>query len=154
MRSPLTAVALAALLCLPTAAAHADESDRHPLVGEPPARVRLINPTDRATAGQPSLQATLEASLTGLPVYDRDQNEVGDVTAVLFAGDGTVDTLLIRMGESSEVAGQDVALPFELVTTTTGSDGKTMIVVATDGDEIAGAARFIGVDEVPPIPGH
>jgi hypothetical protein len=58
------------------------------------------------------------------------------------------------MGESSEVAGQDVALPFELVTTTTGSDGKTMIVVATDGDEIAGAARFIGVDEVPPIPGH
>ncbi len=76
------------------------------------------------------------------------------MTAVLFAGDGGVDTLLIRMGEASAVAGQDVALPIDLATTATGSDGTPMIVVETNGDEIAGAARFVGVDEVPPLSGQ
>jgi sporulation protein YlmC with PRC-barrel domain len=147
MKTLTIAAALAALALSPAIADSTlpEVTDSgHPLIGEPPAPVRLSDPTDRAAAGQPSLQATLEASLMGMPVYDSDSNELGDVAAVLFAGDGTVDTLLVRMRAPSEVAGQKVALPFDLVTTTTGSDGRTMIVVATDGEEIHGAARFIG----------
>jgi hypothetical protein len=165
MKTLTIAVALAALALSPviadstlpdvTDSGHPDVADSgHPLIGEPPAPVRSSDPTDRTTAGQPSLQATLEASLMGMPVYDADRNELGDVAAVLFAGDGTADTLLVRMRAPSEVAGQDVALPFDLVTTATGSDGRTMIVVATDGEEILGAARFIGGDGVPLIPGR
>jgi hypothetical protein len=155
MKSPLAAVALTAFACLSPALAFAGDHGRHPLIGEPPAPMHVRTPGPATESAWATRQhEELVATLVGLRVYDADENELGDVSAVLFANDGGVDTLLIRMGESSEVAGQDVALPFDLVTTATGSDGKTMIVVETDGQEIAGAARFIGVDEVPPIPGH
>ena len=160
MKSPIAAVALTAFAYL-SPAAFAGDHTRHPLIGEPPAPMHVRTPSDSVFRGPvtESVWATrqqeeLVASLVGLRVYDTDQNELGDVTAVLFANGGGVETLLIRMGETSEVAGQDVALPFDLVTTATDSDGTTMIVVETDGEEIAGAARFIGVDDVPPMPGN
>jgi sporulation protein YlmC with PRC-barrel domain len=162
MKSPMAVIAVTTFVCLSPAVAFAGDHERHPLIGEPPAPMHVRTPSSDAALRGPvteSVWATrqqeeLVASLVGLRVYDTDQNELGDVTAVLFTNGGGVETLLIRMGESSEVAGQDVALPFDLVTTATGSDGTTMIVVETDGEEIAGAATFIGVDEVPPMPGH
>jgi sporulation protein YlmC with PRC-barrel domain len=160
MKSPIAAVALTAFVYLSPAVAFAGDHTPHPLIGEPPAPMHVRTPSDSVFRGPvtESVWATrqqeeLVTSLIGLRIYDTDENELGVVTAVLFANDGGVDTLLIRMGEFSKVAGQDVALPFDLVTTATGSDGTTMIVVETDGEEIAGAARFIGVDEVPLIPG-
>lgn len=155
MRSPLIAVVLTAFASLSPAVVFAGDQARHPLIGEPPApmHVRTAGSTTES-AWATREHEELVATLVGLRVYDTDENELGDVSAVLFANDGGVDTLLIRMGESSEVAGQDVALPFDLVTTATGGDGRTMIVVATDGEGIAGATRFLGVDEVPLIPGN
>jgi hypothetical protein len=162
MKSPMAVIAVATFVCLSPAVAFAGDHERHPLIGEPPAPMHVRTPSSDAAFRDPvpeSVWATrqheeLVASLVGLRVYDGDENRLGDVTAVLFANDGGIDTLLIRMGEASAVAGQDVALPFDLVTTATGSDGTTMIVVEADGEEIAGAARFVGVDEVPPMPGH
>jgi sporulation protein YlmC with PRC-barrel domain len=161
MKSPLTAVALTVFACISPALAFGGDHERHPLIGEAPAPMQMQTPSSDAASRDPvteSVRATrqeeLVASLVGLRVYDGDENQLGEVTAVLFANDGGVDTLLIRMDETSAVAGHDVALPFDLVTTATGSDGTTVIVVETDGEEIAGAARFVRVDDGPPMPGH
>jgi hypothetical protein len=162
MKSPMAFFALTTFVCLSPAVAFAGDHDRHPLIGEPPAPMHVRTPSPDAALRGPvteSVWATrqqeeLVASLVGLRVYDGDENQLGDVTAVLFANDGGVETLLIRMGKASAVAGQDVALPFDLITTATDSDGTTMIVVEADGEEIAGAATFVGVDEVPPMPGR
>jgi sporulation protein YlmC with PRC-barrel domain len=157
MKSPTVVIAVTTFVCLSPAVAFAGDRERHPLIGEPPAPIHVRPPS--AMPG-PATQAVwmtrqkeeLVASLVGVKVYDTDEVQIGDVTAVLFTSDGGVDTLLIRMGESSAIAGQDVALPFDLVTTATRSDGTTMIVVDTDGEEIAGAARFVDVEKVPPTP--
>ncbi len=161
MRSPMAAIAATTLVCLSPAVAFAGDHERHPLIGEPPTPTHVETPSDSASPGPVTgsvwttrQKEELFASLVGLKVYDMGEVQIGDVTAVLLAGDGGINTLIIRLGEASAVAGQDVALPFDLVTAATRSDGTTMIVVEADGDEIAGAARFVGVDEVPPIPEH
>jgi hypothetical protein len=144
MRSPLAAVFLTAFACLFSPVALAGDHEPHPLVGEPPAPMHW--PTASGDAASPHHK--LATLLVGLPVYDVEQTEVGQVMAVLFAGDGAVDMLIVRIADGAK----DVALPFDAVATTADRDGQGTIVIDMPAEEIASAPRFDGVEEISPTP--
>jgi sporulation protein YlmC with PRC-barrel domain len=106
-------------------------------------------PTEPSMTEPPATQTLTSLSGDALPVsdyynqsvYDRQDNEIGDVNDILFDQDGKVSAVIIGVGGFLGTGEKNVAVPFTALKITE-KDGRRYLVMDTTKDALEKAPGY------------
>ncbi|MFG1299410.1 PRC-barrel domain-containing protein [Xanthobacter sp. V3C-3] len=141
-KMPIYAVAAAALLS--TAAIAQQTTPTTPGTTVPPA-AQMTPPAARASTAfiaQQSADQMLASDLIGMTVRGGGDENLGEINDLVVDRSGTVMGALIGVGGFLGMGEKDVAVPFQAVEITRGTDGKERLVLRKTKDELKAAPAF------------
>lgn len=76
------------------------------------------------------------------PVYDSQNDKIGSIDGMLLGGRGKVQAVMVDVGGFVGVGNKNVAVPFDAIRPTKGSDGKVRLTMNVSKDALKSAPGF------------
>jgi len=91
----------------------------------------------------------LASLFVGQSVTNPAGETVGDINDLLFDKSGRISTVVLGVGGFLGIAERNVAVPFGLLTFSTGKDGERVVSVSLSKEELEKAPKFTATEKSP-----
>jgi hypothetical protein len=127
-----------------------DASDNQaaaPAATEAPAATKQVADTEKFLNQQQDSQI-LASSIIGQTVYDSADNNLGSVTDIVLAKDGSMDAVIIGVGGFLGIGQKNVAVSIDAINQTTDDNGNLKLVLDVTKDDLDSAPQFVTLADV------